>query len=308
MESAPVKAPALKRGDTVGVVAPAAAVERESLERGLSLLEAIGLRVRVSEHALGRDGILAGTDRRRAEELQAFFADPDIRAVFAARGGYGSGRILPLLDFDAIGLTPKPFIGFSDVTFLLNAIVDRAGLVAIHGPMLAFEHEIQERHRRSFEHLRKLLSGELAGFEMEARTVVHPGRAEGRLSGGCLSIIAAMAGTPYFPSLDGKILFLEEIGEKAYRIDRLLVQLRQTGALARCAGIVFGAIHPVGADESENQLIARFVAEQTAGFGIPVLFGIESGHGTDNLALPLGALARIDSDTRRLIVTEAAVS
>lgn len=308
MEPAPVRAPALKRGDTVGVVAPAAAVERESLERGLSLLESIGLRVRVSEHVLGRDGILAGTDRRRGEELQAFFADPDIRAIFAARGGYGSGRILPLLDFDAIGLTPKPFIGFSDVTFLLNSIVDRAGLVAIHGPMLAFEQEIQERHRRSFEHLRKLLTGELARFEMEARTVVHPGSAEGILMGGCLSIIAAMAGTPYFPVLDGRILFLEEVGEKAYRIDRLLVQLRQAGLLDRCAGIVFGAIHPVGADDNEQKLIARFITEQTAGFGIPVLFGIEAGHGTDNLALPLGVRARIDSDTRRLIITEAAVS
>lgn len=268
----------------------------------------LGLRVRVSEYALSRDGILAGSDRRRAEELQAFFADPDIRAIFAARGGYGCGRILPLLDFSAIGLTPKPFIGFSDVTFLLNALVERAGLVAIHGPMLAFEQEIQERHRRSFAHLRKLLSGELAGFEMEARTVVHPGSAQGRLAGGCLSIIAAMAGTPYFPDFDGKIVFLEEVGEKAYRIDRLLVQLRQSGALDRCAGIVFGAIQPVGADDSEARLIARFIAEQTAGLGIPVLFGIDAGHGTDNLALPLGVRARIDSDRRRLIVTEAAVS
>src|SRR5690242_4094407 len=229
----PEKPLTLKAGDTVGVVAPAAAVEGRFVERGLGLLREIGFRVRVSNRVLDRDDILAGRDRDRAEDLMAFFADPDIRAIFVARGGYGSGRILPLVDFDAIGLTPKPLIGFSDVTFLLNTLVERSRMVAIHGPMLAFEHEIQERHHRSFEHLRKLLTGELQSFEMEARTVLHPGTAEGELMGGCLSIVAAMLGTPYCPSFDDKILFLEDVGERAYRIDRLLVQLRLSGAFDR---------------------------------------------------------------------------
>lgn len=308
MESAPLKPPALKPGDIVGVVAPAAAVERESLERGLELLHSIGLRARVSDRVFSRDGILAGSDRRRAEDLQAFFADPDIRAIFAARAGYGSGRLLPLLDFGAIALTPKPFIGFSDATFLLNNLLDRSGMVTIHGPMIALDFEVQDRHRRSFEHLRKLLTGELAGFEMEARSVIHPGAGEGELMGGCLSIIAAMAGTPYAPNFDGKILFLEDVGEKAYRIDRMLVQLRQSGALSRCAGIVFGAIIGARGDEPEAGLISRFVAEQTEKLEIPVLFGIEAGHGTANLSLPFGVRARIDSSTRRLIIIEAAVS
>src|SRR5579872_829015 len=185
----PAKPLALKRGDTVGVVSLAAAVEQESLERGLGLLRSIGFRTRVSKRVLDRDDILAGIDRNRADELQAFFADPDIRAIFVARGGYGSGRILPLLDFEAIALTPKPFIGFSDLTFLLNPIVEQARMVAFHGPMLAIDHAIEERNRRSFEHLRKILVGEVGIFEMEAHNVIHPGSAEGTLMGGCLSII-----------------------------------------------------------------------------------------------------------------------
>lgn len=307
MNSSAIRPPKLKAGDTVGVVSLAAAVEQESLERGLGLLRSIGFRPRVSKRVLDRDDILAGSDRNRADELQAFFADPDIRAIFVARGGYGSGRILPLLDFEAIALTPKPLIGFSDITFLLNPIVDRARMVSFHGPMLALENEIQERHRLSFEHLRKLLTGEIDNFEMEAQQALHPGNAEGELMGGCLSIVSDMLGTPYAPNFNGKILFLEEVGERAYRIDRMLVQLRQAGALARCAGIVFGAIRPFGAEENEARMIHRFAAEQTAGLGIPVLFGIDAGHFTNNLALPFGVPARIDTGARRLTVYESGV-
>jgi len=298
---------ALKPGDTVGVVSAAAAVEQQALDRGLELLRSIGFRARVSRRVLARDDILAGSDRQRAEELQAFFADPDIRAIFVARGGYGSGRILPLLDFEAMALTPKPFIGFSDLTFLLNPIVERARMVAFHGPMLAIDHAIEERNRRSFEHLRKLLVGEIDGFEMEAQHVIHPGSAEGELMGGCLSIVTAMLATPYAPNFDGKILFLEEVGERAYRIDRMLVQLKQSGALSRCAGIVFGAIRPYGGEENEARMILRFVAEQTRGLEIPVLFGIDAGHFTNNLALPLGVRARIESASRRLTILESGV-
>jgi len=302
-----VKPLALKRGDTVGVVSLAAAVEEASLARGLEMLRAIGFRPRVSKHVLDRDDILAGSDRQRAEELQAFFADPDIRAIFVARGGYGSGRILPLLDFAAIALTPKPLVGFSDLTFLLNPLVERARMVAFHGPMLAIDHEIDNRNRRSFEHVRKVLTREIDGFEMEAAHALHPGLAEGVLLGGCLSIIVAMLGTPYAPNFADKILFIEEVGERAYRIDRMLVQLRQSGALARCAGIVFGAIRPFGNEENEARMILRFASEQTAGLEIPVLFGIDAGHHTNNLTLPFGVRARIDSTSQGLTILEAGV-
>ena len=132
-----IKPPALRPGDTVGVIAPAAAVDRDHLERGVNELVRQGYRVKVSEHALARDRILAGSDTERASELMRFFADPDVRAIFAARGGYGAGRLLPLIDFDILGTTPKIFVGFSDQTFLLNAIAELSGIVCFHGPMVA---------------------------------------------------------------------------------------------------------------------------------------------------------------------------
>ena len=139
MKHKPIKPSALKPGNTVAVVAPAAAIEREHLERGVNVLGSMGYRVKVSEGALARSGILAGDDRRRASELQEYFADPEVKAIFSARGGYGCGRLLPLLDFKAIARTPKIFVGFSDATFLLNALVDLAGMISFHGPMVAMD-------------------------------------------------------------------------------------------------------------------------------------------------------------------------
>jgi muramoyltetrapeptide carboxypeptidase len=300
------KPAALKSGDTVAVVAPAAAIEREHLERGVNLLASMGFRVKVSERALARSGILAGDDRDRAGELQACFADPEVKAIFSARGGYGCGRLMPILDFKAIAKTPKVFVGFSDATFLLNALVDLSGMVSFHGPMVAMDFA-RGLSPRSLDHLQRLLNGELRNFELEARESIHPGIARGEVIGGCLSVLVASIGTPYAPNFDGRILFLEDVGEKAYRVDRMLVQLRQAGALARVAGIVFGAIRALDGDESENRLIARFVAEQTAGLGCPVLYGIEAGHGTENFTIPFGVAARIDSAARRIVFMEPAV-
>jgi len=302
-----VKPAALKSGDTVAVVAPAATIEREHLERGVNLLASMGFRVKVSARALARSGILAGDDRDRAAELQGCFADPEVKAIFSARGGYGCGRLMPLLDFDAIARTPKVFVGFSDATFLLNALVDLAGIVSFHGPMVAMDFA-RGLSPRSLDHMQRLLNGELRSFELEAREAIHPGAAQGEVIGGCLSVLVAAIGTPYAPNFDGRILFLEDVGEKAYRIDRMLVQLRHSGALAKVAGIVFGAIRAIDGDESENRLIASFIAEQTAGLGCPVLYGIEAGHGTENFTIPFGVVARIESAARRIVFTEPAVA
>jgi len=302
-----IKPHALKPGDTVAVVASAAAIERAHLERGVNVLTSMGFRVKVSERVLARAGILAGDDRDRASELQGYFADPEVKAIFSARGGYGCGRLLPILDFKAMAATPKIFVGFSDATFLLNALVDFSGMVSFHGPMVAMDFA-KGLSPRSFEHLQGLLNGKIDSFELDARETLHPGSAQGEVIGGCLSVVVAMIGTPYEPRFDGRILFLEDTGEKAYRIDRMLVQLRQSGALGRVAGIVFGAIRAIDGNEQETQLIARFAAEQTAGLGCPVLYGIEAGHGTENFTIPFGVVARIDSAARRIIFTEPAVT
>ncbi len=302
-----IKPPALGPGDTVGVVALAAAVDRARLERGVAALSELGYRVKLSPHALDRAGILAGGDELRAAELKTFFRDPEVRAVFGARGGYGCGRLLPLLDFAELARAPKIFLGFSDTTFLLNALVEHGHLVSFHGPMVAMDFA-KGMSRRSLTHLQALLSGDASGFELEAGEVIRAGSAEGLLIGGCLSVIVAMLATPWQPMFDGRILFLEDTGEKAYRIDRMLVQMRQARVFERVAGIVFGALRPVDGSEEERALITGFVAEQTAGLKCPVLFGIEAGHGTENLTLPLGVRVRLESARRRMIFTEDAVT
>jgi muramoyltetrapeptide carboxypeptidase len=302
-----VKPPAVEPGDTVGVVASAAAVERSHLERGIEVLAGLGFRVKVSPRVLARDGIFAGTDQERAGELAAFFADSEVKAIFGARGGYGTGRLLPLLDFAGIARTPKAFIGFSDATFLLNALVARSSMLSFHGPMVAMDFA-RGLSARSLEHLCALLGGTAEEFALDAREIIRPGLAHGELIGGCLSVVAAMLATPYVPSFDGRILFLEDTGEKAYRIDRMLVQLEQAGIFERVAGIVFGAFRPPDASEFEARLTAAFVAERTARLRCPVLFGIEAGHGTENFTLPIGARAVVDGRAGRLIIAEAAVA
>jgi muramoyltetrapeptide carboxypeptidase len=298
-----IKPRALKSGDTVGVLSPSAAIDREYLERGVAALKTMGFRVKVSRHALDRAAIVAGP----ASELQAFFADPEVDAIFAARGGYGAGRILPLLDFEAIARTPKVFMGFSDATFILNALVRRSGMVCFHGPMVAmdFAHGLGEA---SLTHLRRLLAGEAAGFELPARAALKAGVAEGEVVGGCLSMVAAAIGTPYAPPFDGAILFLEDTGEKAYRIDRMLVQLGQAGVFAQVAAVVFGALRPPDGVEAEHRLICECVAEQAARLNCPVLSGIEAGHGSANFTIPFGVRARVDAQARRLTFLESAVA
>jgi muramoyltetrapeptide carboxypeptidase len=307
VNSRPNKPRHLNPGDTVGVVAPAAAVERSHLERGVGVLASMGFRVKVSERALARAGILAGEDRERAGELAAYFADPEVKAICAARGGYGCGRLMPMLDWEAIARTPKIFVGFSDETFLLNALVDRCGMIAMHGPMVAMD-LARGLSARSFEHMKGLLLGEIRTFAMDARETVRSGTAEGALIGGCLSVLAATLGTPYAPRFDGRVLFLEDVGEKAYRVDRMLVQLKQAGALDRVVGIVFGAIRPIEGDEQEARLITRFIAEETADLKCPVIMGIEAGHGSENFVLPFGVRVRVDAAARRLEFIEAALA
>jgi len=302
-----LKPRALKPGDTVGVVAPAAAVDRTRLERGVALLSQLGYRVKLSSQVLARSGILAGCDELRAAELSAFFHDPEVRAIFGARGGYGCGRLLPLLDFGELAGSPKIFLGFSDATFLLNALVDRSGLVSFHGPMVAMDFA-SGINRHSLMHLQRVLGSDSTGVELQAREVVRHGAAEGLLIGGCLSVIAAMLATPWQPTFDGRILFLEDTGENAYRVDRMLVQMRQERVFERVAGIVFGALRPLDDSEQERAIIGGFVADQTAGLHCPVLYGIEAGHGTENLALPLGVRVRLDSAQRRMVFAESAVS
>ena len=302
-----IKPPRLRPGDTVGVIALASAVEQQHLERGVDALVRLGYKVKVSDAALHRSSIFAGRDEERVSELMSFMADSEVRAIFAARGGYGSGRLLPAINYEALAKSPKILLGFSDETFLLNAIVERCRMVCFHGPMVAMDFA-RGLSDASLNHLRALLAGELNHLELDAPHVIAGGTAEGTLIGGCLSVLVSMLGTPYAPSFFDKILFLEDIGEKPYRIDRMLVQLRQAGALERVKGIVFGGMVGVEGSDQERLLTTEFMAEQTGSLGCPVLSGLEAGHRTQNFALPLGVRARIDSSRHKLIFLEQPVT
>jgi muramoyltetrapeptide carboxypeptidase len=302
-----IKPPALRPGATIGVVAPAAALDRDHLDRGVDVLRSEGYRVVIAPHVLCKDRVLAGSDAQRAGDLMRMFADPAIGAIFAARGGYGAGRILPVLDYAAMATTPRIFVGYSDHTFLLNALWGRTGLICFHGPVVAKD-LAQGVSADSLRHMWRLLAGELDSFKLEGRETIHPGQAQGPLIGGCLSILVAMLGTPYAPLFAGAILLLEDTGERAYRIDRMLVQLRQAGALQQVAGIVVGGMKAPGGSASEQELISQFLAEQTGDLGVPVLGGIEAGHGTANFTLPIGAQVRLDATGRRLEILECPVS
>ncbi|HWQ27816.1 MAG TPA: LD-carboxypeptidase [Dehalococcoidia bacterium] len=289
-------------------MAPSGAVQEARLERGVRVLERWGLRVRLGESIRARRGYLAGDDDARLRDLQRMLDDPDVRAVFCARGGYGSQRLVPSLCLAALSAAPKPVVGYSDASALLAAIVG-AGVVAVHGPMVA-QDMARGLSARSEDHLRRLLADPGYVWEAELPEIVRPGRAVGRLVGGCLSVVAALAGTPWAPDTDGAILFLEDVHERPYRIDRLLTQLRQAGMLDRLAGLVFGTMMlcPVVDDVAPLDVIRACCADLPC----PVAFGLPAGHqgdgpGIDHLALPLGLPVAMDTARGRLVALEGAV-
>ena len=246
------------------MVSPAAAVDEASLRAGVQLLEQAGFRVRLGAATLAKAGYLAGTDRERLADLDEMFRDPEVKAIIAARGGYGSGRLLPRID-PAMRAHPKIFVGHSDLTFLLNDLVQRAELVTFHGPMVA---GLQARPEAASA-LLGMLSGDRVGWHQPAQAVVQPGTAEGLLVGGCLSVIVSMLGTAYAMETRGRLLFLEDVNEKPYRIDRMLTQLRQAGALDDVAGVIFGEMAGCTAGEDERVTVRDVIAEAFAERALP---------------------------------------
>lgn len=299
----------LNVGDRVGVVAPAGVVDPVRLEDGARALEGLGFRVSLAEGLTTRRGYLAGDDARRLAELQAMLATAEVRALFCARGGYGSQRIVPSIDWQAFAAAPKPIVGYSDVTALLTAAT-RAGTTAFHGPMVAgdFARGLSERARR---HLVSTLSDPSYRWQLEVPTAIRPGRATGRLVGGCLSVLASALGTPWAVDTDGAVLFLEDVHELPYRIDRLLTHLRQAGRLDRVAGVVFGTM--AGCRPHDGLEALDVVRELFAEAPYPVGFGLPAGHTTtpsdvDNLVLPLGVEVALDTDRGSLVALEGAVA
>jgi muramoyltetrapeptide carboxypeptidase len=261
-------------------------------------LEASGFNVRVAESARARHHYLAGSDSDRLHDLTALLLDDGVNAIVAARGGYGSGRLLPAIEPGLFRLHPKPIVGYSDFTFVLNDIMQRAELVTFHGPMVCGLAE----HPARLDALVALLCGD-GPATVEAPAVIREGAGEGILAGGCLSILTAMVGTPYALETAGRILLIEDVNEPPYRIDRMLTHLKQAGALDAIAGIVFGEMP--GCFDDTEVTIEEIVVEICDG-AYPIVTDVPFGHGTGSVALPLGVRARLDG--ARLTLLEPAIA
>lgn len=300
------KPPRLRHGDLIAVVSPAAAVPAETLQRGSETLAQLGFTVRVGEHALDRHRFLAGTDVDRAAELSSMFQDPDVRAIFCSRAGYGSGRLLPLLNLRALTATPKVFLGFSDVTFLLNALVQQTNMVCFHGPVVAGEFA-STFSSRSLAHLLALLTTGMGEPSLSFSRTLREGKGEGRLIGGCLSLLVATLGTPYGLDTTDAVLFIEDVGEKPYRIDRMLTHLKHAGKLERLAGVIFGEMSGCFGDTDDPDLLVSVIGDIFSDYAYPVGFGLPAGHGGENFTLPLGIRVRLDTVRQTLTFLDSAV-
>jgi len=274
----------------------------------------LGYKVVQSEHVLEKKGYLAGEDQFRADDLNAMFRDPQIDAIICTRGGYGTPRIIDQLDFEAIGNNPKIFVGYSDITAISLAIWQKTGLVTFSGPMVAVEmaNNIHEFTEQNFWEMVSSPApvGVLANPEDVPLKIFKPGEAKGRLLGGCLSLINVLLGTPYCPDFNGAILFIEEIEEEAYRIDRYLAQMKMAGILDSISGIVLGQfIDCEPKDRTKPSLeLDEIFHDYFDRLNIPVIQDFAYGHGPIKHTIPIGAQAYLNTEKGGLIITEGAVS
>jgi muramoyltetrapeptide carboxypeptidase len=322
----PIFPAALQKGDTIAFVAPAGRLEKARIDQARARLEALGYVVRIPDDLYRERGYLAGDDKTRAAELMAAFRDPTVKAVFPGTGNYGTTRILDLLDYDVIRSNPKIFIGFSDITALHLAIQRKTGLVTFHSPnpMWGLGSEPAWEGFAADYFWRAIAAGSYgdpegksrsAGYTFELPEVeqskiktLHGGTARGRLTGGNLSLICPLLGTPYEMQTEGRILFLEDVGERPYRVDRYLSHLKLAGKLDKLAGVIIGVFNDCDPKPGEVSLsLDQVFLDYFEGLGIPVIQNFPVGHVKANATLPMGAMVELDADRRIVRVMEEPV-
>jgi muramoyltetrapeptide carboxypeptidase len=313
-----VKPRQLREGSVIALIAPGSPISDAKLEQALQNMLNLGFSVKEGRNIRQKYGYLAGSDEQRLADLHWAFSDPEVEAVWCVRGGYGCGRLLPKVDFDLIRRNPKVLIGYSDITALHLAIHHHTGLVSFHGPVAASDYP-----DNTVQHLRSVLlkpesdyilqipdeNAELPGNEFKPY-VITPGVAKGPLTGGNLSLLSAMAGTPHLPSFAGKIVFIEDIGEQPYRIDRMLIQMLQSTDLAQAAGIALGVFYDC--NPKPGATIPTLTLEETlrdcfGSLGMPVLYGLPFGHVAHNATLPYGTMANLNTEKGTLTLIEKSV-
>ncbi|MCK9544127.1 MAG: LD-carboxypeptidase [Novosphingobium sp.] len=313
----PATLPRLRPGDTVGLIAPASPdSDPLRLEAVQHTIRGMGLVPRPGRHVLDSVGYLAGTDRDRAADINLMFADDTVRAIFALRGGWGSGRLLPLLDWDLIRAHPKLLIGFSDVTALHLAFAARAGFPTIHAPNAANRWDViswNSLWRLAFTGETPVLGGTEGLDTTQDRwriTTIRPGKASGRLLGGNLTVLSTLMGTPWLPDFKDAILFLEDTGEAEYRIDRMMNQLALAGILGDVAGVAFGQCRrcDTGLPDYGGFTVQQILDHYLAPLGVPAFSGANIGHVGNQLCLPVGAPVRMDAGAGTIALLQPIVS
>jgi muramoyltetrapeptide carboxypeptidase len=307
----PVKPPALRSGDTVGIVAPASNLRPSDLVTGCEALRRAGYRPFYFDSILDQDIYFAGSVARRTRELEEMFERDDVRAIVCARGGYGANYLLTELDLEKIKAHPKVFIGYSDITALLTRLTDACGLVTFHGPMAA--KDWSHKDGVDLPSWQASLSGNAPWNAARGAEIsgLADGESQGILYGGCLSILVASLGTPYEIQTAGTILFLEDLAAKPYQVDRMLMQLKLAGKFKDVRGIVFGEMLDCVQTANQGYTLEAVVMRVVGGLGVPVAFGLPSGHVTSgNVTLPFGVQARLTVSRTRvsLEILESAVS
>ena len=313
-----IKPPRLRPGDLVGLIAPGGVAGDALIEKCVKNLEAFGMRVKISTNIRAARGGYAGTAAQRVDDLHAMFLDREVKAIWPARGGSGCIHLLPKINYSLIRNHPKILIGYSDITALLLAIYRHAGLITFHGPVASSTFSDY-----SVAHLKAVLMDPQPRFEINmssqnaekalqepqfARRSIREGVAIGRLVGGNLSVLSAMVGTPYAAELSGSIMFLEEIGEAPYRIDRMLTQLSQSGGLKNIAGAMLGVFQKAVATDGEASLTLNEVLDDHfAQLKTPSVYGFSFGHIAQQFTIPIGVRARLDTANATLTLLESAV-
>jgi muramoyltetrapeptide carboxypeptidase len=310
----------LRAGQTIGLIAPGSnAWEDEEIRFAMDILKSFGFKVKSGQHLMQRSGYLAGGDRERAADINQMFADKEVHSIFCLRGGYGSPRLLPYLDYALIKQNPKVLLGYSDVTALLNAIYARCDLVTFHGPIAK-----QNFSDYTLARFKEVLFNPQAPIdlampppfaaregqaEQENRLItVSPGQASGVLIGGNLSLMVKLVGSPYEPDYQGKLLFLEDVEEAPYRIDGMLTHLTLAGRLDKVAGVVFGKCTDCDATSPPSFSIEHVLKDRLGSLGVPVLSGVMIGHVEDMATIPIGVMATLDASAKRLVLNEAGVT
>src|SRR5208337_1504934 len=304
-----LRPPALQPGDTVGIIAPAGPIEPDALEAGCATLLRLGYQPFYLPSILDRELYFAGSLERRLREFNEMFVRPEVRAVICARGGYGCNYFLPYLDLELIRTNMKIFVGCSDVTTLLTYLCDAAGIVSFHGPMIAGDFARPEGV--DFDAFSAAVSSGTAYQREFAASEVEPlvqGSAEGLLYGGCLSLVCASSGTPYEVRTQGTILFLEDLAERPYRIDRMLMQLKLAGKFKGVRGIIFGEMLKCGQPDAEDYTLQQVIMRVLGDLRVPIAFGFKSGHvSSRNFTLPFGVQASLTVGESVALSYEAAV-